>query len=123
VDDFGTGYSSLATLKNFPVDTIKIDRSFIRDLSTCGEDRALADAIISMGRTLSLTVVAEGVETTEQADFLRAHGCDEFQGFLFSRPVPAEGLRAYVATREVARLGHTDHERHVTRPAHPLAAH
>jgi len=123
VDDFGTGYSSLATLKNFPVDTIKIDRSFIRDLSTCDDDRALADAIISMGRTLSLTVVAEGVETTEQAEFLRAHGCDEFQGFLFSRPVPAERLRAFVETREVAGLGHKDPVRRALRSARLLAVH
>jgi len=87
IDDFGTGYSSMALMKKFPVDTIKIDRSFIQDLPDDAEDRAIAQAIISMGKALGLTVVAEGVETAEQAAFLRAHACDEMQGYLFSRPV------------------------------------
>jgi EAL domain-containing protein (putative c-di-GMP-specific phosphodiesterase class I) len=73
IDDFGTGYSSLATLQRFPLDTIKIDRSYIRDITTRGENSNLADAIIAMGKSLSLTVVAQGVETREQADFLREH--------------------------------------------------
>ena len=91
VDDFGTGYSSLSNLKRFPVDTIKVDRSFIRDLPDNSEDRAITEAIIAMGRSLSLNVVAEGVETEEQATFLREHGCDEFQGFYFSKAVtPSE---------------------------------
>ena len=104
VDDFGTGYSSLSNLKCFPVDTIKIDRSFIRDLSTDEDDRAIADAIISMGRTLSLTVVAEGVETAEQAEFLRLHGCDEFQGFYASKAVPPDELRAFAEERQILGL-------------------
>ncbi len=89
VDDFGTGYSSLATLQRFPLDTVKIDRSFIGDLAGPSENAALADAIIGMGKSLSLTVVAQGVETKEQAEFLQAHACDELQGFYFNRPLPA----------------------------------
>jgi diguanylate cyclase (GGDEF)-like protein len=89
IDDFGTGYSSLATLQRFPLDTIKIDRSYIRDIATRGEDSNLTEAIIAMGKSLSLTVVAQGVETKEQADFLREHACDEFQGFYFNKPMSA----------------------------------
>lgn len=89
IDDFGTGYSSLSNLKKFPVDTIKIDGSFIRDLSDHADNRGIAEAIIAMGRTLSLTVIAEGVETKAQADFLRERACDEFQGFYFSKAVTA----------------------------------
>lgn len=87
IDDFGTGYSSLATLQRFPLDTIKIDRSYIRDITTRGENSNLAEAIIAMGKSLSLTVVAQGVETREQADFLRDHACDEVQGFYFNKPM------------------------------------
>jgi diguanylate cyclase (GGDEF)-like protein len=88
IDDFGTGYSSLATLQRFPLDTIKIDRSYIRDMTTRGENSNLAEAIIAMGKSLSLTVVAQGVETREQAEFLRQHACDEVQGFYFNKPMP-----------------------------------
>ncbi|MGX9568007.1 bifunctional diguanylate cyclase/phosphodiesterase [Pseudomonas sp. CFBP 5748] len=94
IDDFGIGYSSLSALKQFPLDVIKIDRSFIRDICDVSEDKALTEAIIAMGRTLSLTVVAQGVETKEQADFLRDNACDEFQGFYFNRPVPADQFKA-----------------------------
>ncbi len=101
IDDFGTGYSSLAQIKRFPIDTLKVDRSFIRDLQTDPEDRAITEAIIAMGKTLSLTVIAEGVETQEQQTFLREHACDEMQGFHFSKPVPSEQfadlLRHHVA--------------------------
>jgi len=100
IDDFGTGYSSLGQLKNFPIDTLKVDRSFIRDLATDSEDKAITTAIIAMGKTLSLTVVAEGVETLEQQDFLRAQACDEMQGYYFSKPVAPEAfadlLRSHV---------------------------
>jgi diguanylate cyclase (GGDEF)-like protein len=89
IDDFGTGYSSMSLMKQFPIDTIKIDRSFIRDLPIDTEDQAIAQAIISMGKALGMTVIAEGVETVEQETFLRNHACDEMQGFLFSRPLPA----------------------------------
>ena len=92
IDDFGTGYSSMSLMKQFPIDTIKIDRSFVRDLPDDTEDRAIAQAIINMGRALGMTIVAEGVETVEQETFLRAHGCDEMQGFLFSRPLPSDQI-------------------------------
>ena len=94
IDDFGTGYSSLGQLKNFPIDTLKVDRSFIRDLATDSEDRAITSAIIAMGKTLSLTVVAEGVETIEQQTFLRGQSCDEMQGYYFSKPIVAEEFAA-----------------------------
>ena len=92
VDDFGIGYSSLASLKQFPLDTIKIDRTFIHDVASVAENKALTEAIIAMGRTLSLTVVAQGVETKEQADFLRQNACDEFQGFYLNKPMPADQM-------------------------------
>jgi diguanylate cyclase (GGDEF)-like protein len=92
IDDFGTGYSSMSLMKQFPIDTIKIDRSFVRDLPDDSEDKAIAQAIISMGKALGMTVIAEGVETAEQETFLRNHACDEMQGFLFSKPLPAKEL-------------------------------
>ena len=92
IDDFGTGYSSMSLMKHFPIDTIKIDRSFVRDLPQDSEDQAIAQAIISMGKALGMTVVAEGVENAEQEAFLRAHGCDEMQGFLISKPLPAQQM-------------------------------
>jgi diguanylate cyclase (GGDEF)-like protein len=94
IDDFGTGYSSMSLMKQFPIDTIKIDRSFVRDLPKDSEDQAIAQAIISMGKALGMTVVAEGVETAEQETFLRDHACHEMQGFLFSKPVPPENMPA-----------------------------
>ncbi len=90
IDDFGTGYSSLSQLKHFPIDTLKVDRSFIRNIPENTEDKAITEAIIAMGKTLRLTVVAEGVETQEQMDFLQEHSCDEMQGFYFSKPVEPE---------------------------------
>jgi EAL domain-containing protein (putative c-di-GMP-specific phosphodiesterase class I) len=90
IDDFGVGYSSLTHLKRFPIDTLKVDRSFIRDLPQNAEDRALTEAIIAMGKSLKLTVVAEGVETKEQQTFLRDRDCDEMQGFFFSKPIPSD---------------------------------
>jgi diguanylate cyclase (GGDEF)-like protein/PAS domain S-box-containing protein len=89
IDDFGTGYSSLAQLKQFPIDTLKVDRSFIRDIPANAEDKAITEAIIDMAKRLSLTVVAEGVETAAQEAFLRKHACDQMQGYYFSKPVPA----------------------------------
>jgi diguanylate cyclase (GGDEF)-like protein len=92
IDDFGTGYSSMSLMKKFPIDALKIDRSFVKDLPHDTEDRAIAQAIISMGKALGLTIVAEGVETAEQAAFLRECACDEMQGYLFSKPVCADEI-------------------------------
>ncbi len=90
IADFGMGYSSLSDLRNFAFDTIKIDRSLTRSITATGEDPALADAVISMGRRLSVTVVAQGVETQEQAEFLRRHSYDELQGYYVGMPLPPE---------------------------------
>jgi diguanylate cyclase (GGDEF)-like protein/PAS domain S-box-containing protein len=92
IDDFGTGYSSLAYLKQMPVQTLKIDRSFIKDISTDANDEAIAIAIIQLGRSMNLSVIAEGVETEQQAAFLLRHGCNQAQGFYYSRPVMPDDL-------------------------------
>jgi EAL domain-containing protein (putative c-di-GMP-specific phosphodiesterase class I) len=89
LDDFGTGYSSLSYLKRFPIDTLKIDQSFMHDLTTDADDAGIVTAVIGMGKSLHMQVVAEGVETQEQLEFLKEHNCPQGQGFYFSRPVPA----------------------------------
>jgi len=96
IDDFGTGYSSLAYLHRFPLDTLKVDQAFVRDITSDQGGSAIASAIIAMGHSLRLTMVAEGVETPEQLVFLRERECHKVQGFLFARPMPAERLVAYL---------------------------
>ncbi|MGZ3181338.1 MAG: bifunctional diguanylate cyclase/phosphodiesterase [Telluria sp.] len=93
IDDFGTGYSSLSALKSFPIASLKIDKSFVRDLAHNPDDQAIAMAVISLGHKMNLRIVAEGVETEQQFRFLVENECDEMQGYLFSRPVPAEDIR------------------------------
>jgi EAL domain-containing protein (putative c-di-GMP-specific phosphodiesterase class I) len=90
IDDFGTGYTSLSQIMHFPIDTLKVDRSFIHNIPKDAEDMAFTEAIISVGKTLSFTVVAEGVETVEQMNFLNDHFCDEMQGYYFSKPIVPE---------------------------------
>jgi EAL domain-containing protein (putative c-di-GMP-specific phosphodiesterase class I) len=98
LDDFGTGYSSLSYLIRFPVDKIKIDRSFIKDMGSRPECLAIIEAILTLARKLSITVTAEGVETMEQAQMLRASRCDDIQGFLFSPARPADEIPRLIAS-------------------------
>lgn len=100
VDDFGTGYSSLGRLQKLPVDAIKVDRSFVHAIAaTPGDAGAIAHAVIVMGRSLGLTVTAEGVETEAQAAFVEAHGCDRLQGYLVGKPLPGDAVRESLRAR------------------------
>ncbi len=101
IDDFGTGYSSLSYLRHFPIDRIKIDRSFVADLASNPEGGAIVEAVIAMGRSLRMRVLAEGVESRDQLDFLALRGCDEAQGFFFAKPLPAAELEAILGGREL----------------------
>ena len=104
IDDFGTGHSSLSYLKRFSIDTLKIDRTFVREITSNEEDSAIATAVIALGRSLQLKVVAEGVETLHQADYLRVLGCDEIQGYLLSRPLGSEQLVAWLGSYRSQRI-------------------
>ncbi len=102
IDDFGTGYSSLSYLKRFPIDTLKIDRSFVMDSLTSKDDREIIKTIIAMARSLNMDIVAERVETEGQHEFLTRQGCQMKQGYYHGRPVPAEKFEAMLHTKDNA---------------------
>jgi EAL domain-containing protein (putative c-di-GMP-specific phosphodiesterase class I) len=108
LDDFGTGYSSLSYLKSFPFDKIKIDRSFISEIEESSEACAIVEAVTSLGKSLGITITAEGVENRQQLDRIRQRGCDEAQGFFFSRPVPADQVLATLERLDEAAMWWSD---------------
>jgi EAL domain-containing protein (putative c-di-GMP-specific phosphodiesterase class I) len=121
VDDFGTGYSSLSYLSKFPIDALKIDQSFVSQVTAAGDDTSIVTAVISMARSLRLRVVAEGVETQEQLEFLQAHECDEAQGYYFSRPVSAEEFAEVLSTGISQSNGFRPTSGSVATPSRPAA--
>ncbi|HUY03253.1 MAG TPA: EAL domain-containing protein, partial [Rhodocyclaceae bacterium] len=102
LDDFGTGYSSLSYLKRLPLDELKIDRSFVNDVLTDTNDAVIVRSIVALGQSLGLTVLAEGVETEGQRDFLTRHDCHAHQGYLFSRPIPIDQFETWFARQALA---------------------
>jgi EAL domain-containing protein (putative c-di-GMP-specific phosphodiesterase class I) len=99
IDDFGTGYSSLSYLKKFKIYKLKIDQSFIRDIHSDQDDRAIVTTIINMAKSLGIQTIAEGVETLEQLKFLRENGCNEIQGYYYSKPLTSSDFAAFVRSR------------------------
>ena len=105
IDDFGTGYSNLSALRNFPVGCLKIDRSFVGRLPSNETDKVIAAAVISLGQGLNMKVIAEGVETEQQLEFLSEQRCDEFQGYLFSKPVSPDAVKALIEAQGKSTKG------------------
>ncbi|HEY1979919.1 MAG TPA: EAL domain-containing protein, partial [Xanthobacteraceae bacterium] len=104
MDDFGTGYSSLSSLRSFPFDEIKIDRAFVSDVGKNSENSVIVQAVIIIASSLGMTTVAEGVETAEQQTLLKALGCDEVQGYLYSRSMPVDKISEFIATWQSAKI-------------------
>ena len=104
IDDFGTGYSSLSYLKKFPVHKLKIDRAFIKDVTTDKDDATIARSIIHLGQAMNLEIIAEGVETEEQLNFLREEGCEQVQGFLFAKPMTGTALIEWLPLQQAKTM-------------------